>query len=184
MEWESIEYVEEEQDTFTTIDFMSNSIYYIEHPEYKTYNNIIHFLQDSYKKKGSLTRQIKVDFPRLECYINNTRINTLQNLIQHIQHIPYKKELYSLCTQTSLFPITYICYQIYTNFEKRIHLSDKKTYPIQIYIDLQKNTISLYKTFRVIYIHEREEEEEIETIKTCTFLSKDTNTLSFTYIRQ
>ena len=182
MEWETIEYVEGEKDTFTTIDLLTNSIYYIEYPEYNSYNDFIFFLQKSYKKKGSLTRQIRVDFPRLECYIQNTRINTLKDCITKLQNISYKKELFMICTQTSLYPITFFFYQKYTQFDKKIHLSDtKENNKIQIYIDLHNSTIHIYKIFRIIQFDEYENEKELETIKTCTSLYKNTNKVVFTY---
>ena len=180
MKWDIIDYTENIVYDFADISIVTSSIECVENKEYRTYEDFIDFLKNSYNIKGSLTRQIKVDFPRLECYIDNTRIYTLHELIAKIKYIHYKKELFMICTQTSLFPITYICYQKYTQFDKNIHLSDKKTFPIKIFIDLQNNTIYIYKTFRIIQFDQYGKEHEIETITTCSFLCKKSNILLFT----
>lgn len=87
----------------------------------KTYLND---LRKSYKTKSSLTRQIKVDFPRILCYINNIKIKSIKDFIREIRHTSFKNEAAMICTQSSAFPVTLRLIEEFRDEKKNIHVTD------------------------------------------------------------
>ena len=63
-------------------------------------------LRKTYKTKNCLIRQIRVDFPRIVCYINNIKIKNIKEFVREIRHTSFLHEAIMICTQSSAFPIT------------------------------------------------------------------------------
>jgi hypothetical protein len=58
---------------------LSGKIYYLNLVKLFMYN-----LQHSYKNLNALMRQVKVDYPRIRCYVNNIKIPTYKEFKKRI----------------------------------------------------------------------------------------------------
>jgi hypothetical protein len=153
MEWINIYHECLIDKDYSIINIMENyecpNIYYL--------NNVKSFVYDlhnSYNNLNEVMRQIKVDYPRIICYVNNIKIPTYLELIKELKHtnLIYKATL--ICTQSVFYPIISLLFKEYTNIETDTHFSDySKDNPVIVNLKIfGKNNMSanVEKNFRII----------------------------------
>jgi len=113
-------------------------------------------LKQAYKTMKCLKRQIRVDFPRELCYINDIKIKNYKQFLKELSHTYLKKEAVMLCTQTSIYPVTLKLFNEFRDEEKHIHLSDFiEENPLTFYFkifDKKHLSVEIEKRFKIIKI--------------------------------
>ena len=119
-------------------------------------NTFLNDLKKSFKTTKCLIRQIKVDFPRIQCYINNIKIKNYKYFLKEIKYTNFVTESFMICTQSSIYPITFKLYEKFTDEKNNVHLSDfREDNPIIFYFkvfDKKHITVDIEKKFKVIKI--------------------------------
>jgi hypothetical protein len=95
--------------------------------EFKHLESVKKFLSDietSYDTKEGIVRQARIDIPRQQCFINDVEVKTYSDFIKEIEYTKLLKETILLCTQASLFPITFKLFEEYQDPENNIHVVD------------------------------------------------------------
>lgn len=139
-------------------------------------NTFLNDLKKSFKTKKCLVRQIKVDFPREKCYINNIKIKNYKDFLKEIKYTNFLKEAVMICTQSSMYPVTFKLYEEFTDEKKNIHLSDfRDDNPLIFYfkvLDKKHMIVEIEKKFQIIKI-KNGDPFPIKTLKVNTTIEID-----------
>jgi hypothetical protein len=112
-------------------------------------------LQNSFRNKALLKRQIAVDFPREICLINNIQVKNYQHFIKEFKNTYLLNDAKLICTQSVFYPIFLDLSKKFANDVENIYLSDygNCSNPITLNFKIfNKNhmIVDIQKNFRII----------------------------------
>ena len=146
-----------DKDNYSIINFVDDEI----DTECNQHNNLgsvksfMFNLQNSFRNKSLLKRQIMVDFPREICFINNIRVKNYSQFIREFKNTYLLNYAKLICTQSVFYPIFLDLSKKFANDEENIYLSDYHNYtnPINInfkIFDKNHMLVIIHKSFRII----------------------------------
>jgi hypothetical protein len=112
-------------------------------------------LQNSFRNKSLLKRQISVDFPREICLINNVKVKNYQQFIKEFKNTYLLNDAKLICTQSVFYPIFLDLSKKFASDVENIYLSDYGDHSNPIILNFKifdKNhmVVEILKNFRII----------------------------------
>jgi hypothetical protein len=136
----------------------------------KETNKLLQELKTIYPNKESLEKQIKIDFPRMKCFLE-----TQEMKYSDIHKL--NKKLLLLCTQATLFDVLEELFRLFK--QEHIHVIDFQE-GNHLYFFFQQKHLEIRKMFRIISL-EQNQPQIIDTIQVNIFIElNDSIYYSFT----